>query len=96
MSYLNYELPLFPTPSAWALTEAGFNYFGTTKFYHDEKRFGEMEIDFTCGEPIAYPPSIHDDDWDRRYYRWCEIEEQEVYGNWGDITPRPDAGFPMS
>ena len=69
--------------------------FGTTNFYHNEKRFGEFHIEFTCGDPYLYPPKNPDADWERRYVRWHNICIQEVYGNWEDITPRPAVGMPM-
>ena len=36
-----HELPLFPTPSAWALTESGLNFYAANgrEFYYDEERF---------------------------------------------------------
>lgn len=51
-----HELPLFPHPTAWALTESGLNWYAPHGkiFYHDEERF------FKKADPMfGEHPDIH-------------------------------------
>jgi hypothetical protein len=38
-------LPLFPHPTAWALTEAGLNFHGNKGFFHSDERFKDGHPD---------------------------------------------------
>ena len=47
-----HELPLFPHPTAWALTESGLNWYAPNgkSFYHDEERFIKKGAENAFGE----------------------------------------------
>ena len=38
-------LPLFPHPTAWALTESGLNFHGNKGFFHSDDRFKAGHLD---------------------------------------------------
>ena len=47
-----HDLPLFPHPTAWALTESGLNWYAPNGnlFYHDEERFIKKGAENMFGE----------------------------------------------